>query len=179
MNLLNITFTKKKLQCIIMEQIYSIGKQIMHARLKKKLSQAELANKCNLNVRTIQRIENEDVNPRLYTIRIISGALGITLIDENEVENESKQLMQLRYMFEKRKQIRIFTFAFAIFLLAAAFILLLSGIPKLIWAPFFYILFFLDLIVIGLIWRCPGCNGLLGEVFSVKYCSKCGLKFFE
>lgn len=155
-----------------MEQKFSLGKQIMLARQQKKLSQVELANKCNLNVRTIQRIENEEVNPRLYTLRIINETLGATLMNENEIENESKELIKLRSTFEKRKQIRIFTFAFAIFLLAAALILLISGIPKFIWAPLFYLFFFSDLLVIGLIWRCPGCNGLLGDFFNIKYCSK-------
>jgi transcriptional regulator with XRE-family HTH domain len=162
-----------------MEKRLSLGKQIMLARKERKLSQFELAKKCNLNVRTIQRIENDEVNSRLYTLRIISEALGVTLINENEIANEIKQLMELRNMFEKRKQIRIFTFAFAIFLLAAALLLLLSGIPKLNWAPFFYLFFLLDLIVIGLTWRCPGCNGLLGDVFNMKYCPKCGLEFYD
>ncbi len=162
-----------------MEQRLSIGKQIMLARQQMKLTQTELANKCNLNVRTIQRIENEEVNPRLYTLRIISEAIGIMLMDENDIENERNQLKVLRDMFVRKRQIRIFTFAFAIFLLAAAFLLLLTGIPKLKWAPFFYIFFFLDLIVIGITWRCPGCNGLLGDTYNVRYCSKCGLKFYD
>lgn len=162
-----------------MEKQLSLGRQILLARNQKKLSQVELAIKCNLNVRTIQRIENEEVNPRLYTLRIISEALDITLMNENEIDNESKELMKLRKIFESRKQIRIFTFAFAMFLFAAALMLRLSGIARHNWAPFFYLLFFLDLIVIIIIWRCPGCNGLLGEVFSVKYCSKCGLKFYD
>ena len=162
-----------------MEKQLTLGKQILLARQQQKLSQVELANKCHLNVRTIQRIENEEVSPRLYTLRIISEVLGVPLMNENEVEFESQQLNKLRHVFEKRKQIRLFTFAFAIFLLAAALLLIISGIPKIIWAPFIYFFFFLDLIVIGLSWRCPGCNGLLGDVFNIKYCSKCGLKFHD
>ena len=161
-----------------MEQQLSLGKRIMLARLQKQLSQVELADKCNLNVRTIQRIENEAVTPRNYTLRIISEALGVTLMNENEIENENRELMKLRKVFGKRKQIRIYAFAFAIFVLAAAIVLLLSGLPKLVWAPFFYLFFFSYLIMIGLTWRCPGCNGLLGDVFNVRYCSKCGLKFY-
>jgi len=26
---------------------------------------------------------------------------------------------------------------------------------------------------------CPGCNALLDELFSVRFCSKCGLKFYD
>lgn len=162
-----------------MEHQLLIGEQIKQARQLKRLSQGEFAKKCNLNIRTIQRIENNEVLPRLYTLRIISEVLDIELLQKNEIDIESEQLLKYRTVFERRKQTRIFTFFVAIFLLAAAFFLLLTGIPKLIWAPFIYLFFFADLIVIGLTWRCPGCNSLLGDVFNLKYCSKCGLKFYD
>ena len=162
-----------------MAQQLSIGEQIKIARQQKKLSQTEFANKCNLNIRTIQRIENNEVTPRLYTLRIIGEVLDIRLYRDEDIIVENEQLLKFRNVFKKRKQIRMFTFFFAIFLLTAALFLLLTGIPKLIWAPFIYLFFFADFIVIGLSWRCPGCNSLLGDVFNVKYCSKCGLKFYD
>ena len=162
-----------------MEQQLSIGEQIKIARQQKKLSQVEFANKCNLNIRTIQRIENNEVSPRLYTLRIIGEVLEVNLLQKNDKVIESEQLLKFRNIFEKRKQIRMFTFFFAIFLMVAILFLLLTGIPKLIWAPFIYLFFFADFIVIGLTWRCPGCNSLLGDVFNLKYCSKCGLKFYD
>ena len=157
----------------------SIGEQIKTTRQEKKLSQLELAQKCNLNIRTIQRIENDQVDPRLYTLRVIGDALNISLTTKEETASEIKQLEHLRRIFERRRKIRIITFIVAIFLLAFAFILIFSGIPKFKWAPFIYIFFFIDLIVIGLTWRCPGCNKLLGDVFNVRYCSNCGLKFTD
>jgi len=156
----------------------TIGKQIKLARQQKKLSQQELASKCNLNIRTIQRIENDEVDPRPYTLRIISEVLEVSFMRNNE-EAEQKELIRLRGVFERRKQIRIFTFIVIIVLLASALLLLLSGIPKRTWAPFIYLFFFIDLIVIGFTWRCPGCNSLLEDVFNQKYCSKCGLKFYD
>ena len=162
-----------------MAQQLAIGEQIKIARQQKKLSQTEFANKCNLNIRTIQRIENNEVTPRLYTLRIIGEVLDIRLYRDEDIIVENEQLLKFRNVFKKRKQIRMFTFFFAIFLLTAALFLLLTGIPKLIWAPFIYLFFFADFIVIGLSWRCPGCNSLLGDVFNVKYCSKCGLKFYD
>ena len=162
-----------------MERKISIGEQIKQARQQKKLSQIEFADKCNLNIRTIQRIENDEVSPRLYTLRILSEVLGIELLQNNDIIIEKEQLLKYKALFERRKRIRIFTFFVAIFLLAAAFTLIFSGIPKHIWAPFIYLLFFADLIVIGLTWRCPGCNSLLGDVFNLRYCSKCGLKFYN
>ncbi len=162
-----------------MEQQLSLGKQIKVARQGQKLSQVEFAIKCNLNIRTIQRIENDEVTPRLYTLRIISEVLGVTLLRKDIVEAESEQLIKLRKVFEKRKEIRFLTFFVIIFLMVAALLLIISGIPKHIWAPFIYLFFFIDLIVIGLTWRCPGCNSLLGDVFNLRYCSKCGLKFYD
>ncbi len=162
-----------------MEQQLSLGKQIKVARQGQKLSQVEFAIKCNLNIRTIQRIENDEVTPRLYTLRIISEVLGVTLLRKDIVEAESEQLIKLRKVFEKRKEIRFLTFFVIIFLMVAALLLIISGIPKHIWAPFIYLFFFIDLIVIGLTWRCPGCNSLLDDVFNLRYCSKCGLKFYD
>lgn len=162
-----------------MEHQLSIGEQIKQARQLKKLSQFEFAKKCNLNIRTIQRIENNEVSPRLYTLRIISEVLDIELLQKNDIDIESEQLLKFKTVFERRKQTRIFTFFVAIFLLAASLFLILSGIPKHIWAPFIYLFFFADFIVIGLTWRCPGCNSLLGDVFNLRYCSKCGLKFYD
>jgi transcriptional regulator with XRE-family HTH domain len=162
-----------------MEHQISIGEQIKASRQKKNLSQLELANKCNLNIRTVQRIESNQVEPRLYTLRVIGEALNIKLTTKDDLETEDKQLEQLRRIFERRKQIRLITFVVAILLLASALILIFSGLPKYKWAPFIYIFFFIDLIVIGLSWRCPGCNKILGDVFNVKYCSNCGLKFSE
>ncbi len=161
-----------------MDQL-SIGEQIKIARQQKKISQVEFANKCNLNIRTIQRIENNEVSPRLYTLRIISEVLEVNLLEKNDKVIESEQLLRFRNIFEKRKQIRMFTFFLAIFLMIAVLFLLLTGIPKRIWAPYIYLFFFADFIVIGLTWRCPGCNSLLGDVFNLKYCSKCGLKFYD
>jgi len=161
-----------------MEQ-YSLSKQIRTAREQRKLTQLELANKCNLNLRTIQRIENNETKPRLYTLRIIGEVLDIKLNTNNDNKVEQEQIVKFRRIFKERKQIRIFTFLAAIFLLAAALLLILSGIPKYTWAPFIYLLFFADLIVIGYTWRCPGCNSLLGDVFNTQYCSKCGLKFYK
>jgi len=162
-----------------MEQQLSLGKQIKVARQQKNLSQVEFADKCNLNIRTIQRIENNEVSPRLYTLRIISEVLGIELLRKNDIEIESEQLLKFRTVFKKRKQIRIFTFIVVVLLLASTLLLIISGIPKHFWAPFIYLFFFADFIVIGLTWRCPGCNSLLGDVFNLRYCSKCGLKFYD
>ncbi|NLU39707.1 MAG: helix-turn-helix transcriptional regulator [Bacteroidales bacterium] len=48
-----------------------LGKKILKLRLAKGLTQVELAEKCNLNLRTIQRIESSAVTPRSQTIKLI------------------------------------------------------------------------------------------------------------
>ena len=52
-----------------------LGKKIADLRKAKGLTQEELVDKCNLNVRTLQRIESGEVTPRTYTIRLIFEAL--------------------------------------------------------------------------------------------------------
>ncbi len=52
------------------------GKKISELRKEKGLTQAELAEKCKISVRTIQRIESAEVEPRYYTLKIIFSCLG-------------------------------------------------------------------------------------------------------
>src|SRR5688572_16045589 len=52
-----------------------LGRKISELRKAKGLTQEELVEKCNISVRTIQRIETGDVTPRMYTIKTILSAL--------------------------------------------------------------------------------------------------------
>jgi transcriptional regulator with XRE-family HTH domain len=54
----------------------NLGKKIAKLRKAKGLTQEELVEKCNLSVRTLQRIEAGEVVPRSYTIKLIFSALG-------------------------------------------------------------------------------------------------------
>jgi len=54
-----------------------LGIKISELRKQKGLTQEELVEQCNINVRTIQRIEAGDVTPRSYTIKTILEALGV------------------------------------------------------------------------------------------------------
>jgi len=51
------------------------------------------------------------------------------------------------------------------------------GVQRQLWAPLVYLFMFAVILSIAVLWRCPVCNGLLGNVFTTKYCSKCGFKF--
>ncbi len=67
------------------------GKIIKELRIKKGMTQEELADKTELSTRTIQRIENGEVDPRSYTLQMIAKALevefNILMVDETTEEN--------------------------------------------------------------------------------------------
>lgn len=77
----------------------TIGHYIKEARLKKGMTQEELAEKTYISVRTIQRIEKNEVDPRSFTLQTIASILEINyeelvnfgnsdLDDENSEKNK-------------------------------------------------------------------------------------------
>lgn len=60
-----------------------LGKKISDLRLSKGLTQLELANRSNVSLRTIQRIESAEVTPRSYTVKIIFDALDAKFYSVN------------------------------------------------------------------------------------------------
>jgi len=58
-----------------------IGKKIREVRKKKGLSQEELAESAKVNLRTIQRIENNESEPRGKTLNLICKVLDINVED--------------------------------------------------------------------------------------------------
>ena len=69
-----------------------LGKRILELRKGKGLTQEELVEQCNINVRTIQRIEAGEVNPRSYTVKLILEVLGedFKIIERTSVEEKRK-----------------------------------------------------------------------------------------
>lgn len=53
------------------------GRLIKELRIKRGLTQEELADKTVVSARTIQRIENGEVDPRAYTLQMIAKALDV------------------------------------------------------------------------------------------------------
>lgn len=58
-----------------------IGRKINETRKSKGLTQEELAELSKVNLRTIQRIENNESEPRGKTLMLICEALDINLED--------------------------------------------------------------------------------------------------
>ena len=63
-----------------------LGQKILELRKQKGFTQEELVAQCNINVRTIQRIEAGEVNPRSYTVKIILEVLGVDYFEEEQKE---------------------------------------------------------------------------------------------
>lgn len=76
-----------------------LGKKISEMRRAKGLTQEELVELCNLNVRTIQRIESGEVTPRSYTIKALFEALGAQWSDAeiNSTPVHSKSIVTWLY----------------------------------------------------------------------------------
>lgn len=77
------------------------GKKLIEVRRAKGLTQEEVAEMCNVVVRTIQRIESGRVEPRASTIKIISEALGFDFFETSntgyDVVKEPKNSNQLKH----------------------------------------------------------------------------------
>ncbi len=100
-----------------------LGKKIADLRKAKGYTQEELVERCNLSVRTLQRIESGEVAPRSHTIRVIFAALDYKVYDPSNLHLRLF-FRQVRDLFNLKtntmKKISILTLAFA----AAVFVLL-------------------------------------------------------
>lgn len=77
----------------------NLGKKISELRKQKGLTQEELVEKCNINVRTIQRIEAGEVTPRSYTLKNILSVLGVNIQDfssEYSIDVNKKDLQKIK-----------------------------------------------------------------------------------
>jgi transcriptional regulator with XRE-family HTH domain len=70
------------------------GEKIKDLRVKKGFTQEELAEKTELSVRTIQRIENGEVDPRSFTLQMIAKALEVDFSIFNDSEFNNSDEMQ-------------------------------------------------------------------------------------
>ena len=71
-----------------------LGHTVAILRRTKGLTQEELADACGINVRSLQRIENGEVMPRMYTLRQLSTHLDhdlVTQVGETLATKETKQ----------------------------------------------------------------------------------------
>lgn len=71
-----------------------LGSKISELRKQKGFTQEELVEMCNINVRTLQRIESGEVTPRSYTVKTILSALDydLEILKEHEVEEGASKI---------------------------------------------------------------------------------------
>jgi transcriptional regulator with XRE-family HTH domain len=67
-----------------------LGKKIAELRKAKGLTQEELVDKCNLTVRTLQRIESGVVTPRSYTLKVLFATLDYNTYDFSQSDSEKR-----------------------------------------------------------------------------------------
>ena len=77
-----------------------LGMKIADFRQQKNMTQEQLAEKCKVSTRTIQRIENGEVDPRSYTIQALSEVLDFDFgVDPTSLENQWLAALHLSNIF--------------------------------------------------------------------------------
>lgn len=76
----------------------SIAKNLVYHRKKRGYSQAELSEMTNVTVRTIQRIENEEVNPHLKTVKLLAAALDIDVDVLLVLDDPKEETIQKKWL---------------------------------------------------------------------------------
>lgn len=76
----------------------SIGERLKYNRKIKGYSQEELADRTNVTVRTIQRIEKEEVSPHLNTIKLLAVALEIEVEELITLENPKEETIKKKWL---------------------------------------------------------------------------------
>ncbi len=89
--------------------------KLIEVRKERGLTQEDVAEMCNVNVRTIQRIESGSVTPRAFTIKVISEKLGIhyfdtsnhslTVKEESSYRNETTAFGYLKDLFNLKSNV--------------------------------------------------------------------------
>jgi transcriptional regulator with XRE-family HTH domain len=117
-----------------------LGRKIAELRKAKSLTQEELVGECNLNLRTLQRIESGVVIPRSYTVKAISAALEYNMnellentpnkFSETEIVYPNWLGQLYRYVFDlfnlKTNTMKKFTFLASIFTITSFILFILS-----------------------------------------------------
>jgi transcriptional regulator with XRE-family HTH domain len=100
--------------------------KMLQLRGEKKMSQEELSEASGISVRTIQRIEKDEVTPRPYTVRKLLEALNVSLEALNAEAPDSSN----SEVVESTKLNRFILSNFLVFLLPVIYLIILVAIWK-------------------------------------------------
>lgn len=81
-------------QTILTMKQPQLGQKIQEWRKAKGMTQEELVERCNINVRTIQRIEAGEVAPRSYTVKAILEVLEVKSEEIKDLQLEHEEVKQ-------------------------------------------------------------------------------------
>ena len=101
-------------------------------RLSKGFTQKELAEKSNISMRSIQRIENGELIPRSHTLKTLASILGLSF-DDFMKTMRGQELVPAHDRFVMSQSQRIILsagFCLIILLLALAFLTQASDFPE-------------------------------------------------
>ena len=76
----------------------SVGKNLIYQRKLKGYSQEKLSDKTGVTIRTIQRIEKDEVNPHPETIQLLAAGLEIRVDDLIVLQNPKEETIQLKWL---------------------------------------------------------------------------------
>ncbi len=76
----------------------TLGKNLRYQRTLKGLTQEELSDISTVGVRTIQRIEKEEVTPHLQTVKLLAEGLKIDLDNLIILDNPNEEIIQRKWM---------------------------------------------------------------------------------
>jgi transcriptional regulator with XRE-family HTH domain len=111
-----------------------IARLVKAGRMEKGYTQQELADLCGLSLRSVQRIENAEVLPRLYTIKILADRLGFPIAATPEIDalppNHSPVTPKATQLNTARKLILSLASAVLLVLLLAAFVAQSKRFPE-------------------------------------------------
>ncbi len=76
----------------------SIAKNLIYHRKSQGYSQEELSKRTNVTLRTIQRIENAEVNPHLNTVKLLAAALDIEVEELLPLQNPKQETIRKKWL---------------------------------------------------------------------------------
>ncbi|CAL2103582.1 Transcriptional regulator [Tenacibaculum sp. 190130A14a] len=76
----------------------TLGKRLKYYRTLKGYTQDELASLSSVAIRTIQRIEKEEVQPHLQTLKLLAESLEIGIDDLKIIENPNHETVQKKWL---------------------------------------------------------------------------------
>ena len=76
----------------------TLGKNLKYQRTLKGFTQEQLSDASTVGVRTIQRIEKEDVTPHLQTVKLLAEGLQIDLEDLIILDNPNEEVIERKWV---------------------------------------------------------------------------------